>query len=977
MRTYKLNKTQQEAVSYVDGPLLIVAGAGTGKTSVITHKIVDLIEQGLAKPEEILALTFTEKAAQEMQERVDQKLNISYTDIQISTFHSFAQRLLEQYGLDVGIPNHFSLFTHTEAWLLLKEHIYDLELDYYRPLGNPTKHIHEFLKHFSKCKDELITPEEYLKHAEEVVLDKDSVQVDERSRLVEMANAYHYYNQLLLKKGALDFGDLLFYAVKLLETRQSIRAQLQKRYKYILVDEFQDVNYAQYELVKYLAEEAQLTVVGDDDQSIYAFRGASVSNILRFKDDYPKAKEIVLAKNYRSAQSILDHAYTLVSNNNPDRLEVRLNINKKLTAAGDEKGLIKHLHTQTAEQEVQAVVEHIAKHKSKDVSWGDMAILVRANTHAEPFIEALESAAIPVQFHAASGLYRQPIVIDAFNILRAIVYPYNSAAIYRIMRIPSLQLPESDILRIIHHAKKKAIPYIEALQQVPELNLSQQTQVAAAKIVSTIIQASKKARYEKPSHLLYNVLESLGYLTYLAHAEAKGDPEAGSTILQLRQFLDMLEAYQMATTDAHVSHFVDYFSEVLESGEEGKMPQLSSSLDAVQVMTVHSSKGLEFEYVFMVNMVDDRFPTRRRSAGIRIPDELVKEQLPEGDAHYQEERRLCYVGMTRAKKALYFSSADNYGGVRQKKVSRFLHELDIIAENVATRPALANKKTEENRGKQVNIQQYELPRAFSFSQIKTYQTCPYKYKLGHVLKLPSKGSASFSFGQTIHATLHQFYAKIKELNSASQGSLFDLASPSEQKVNSDDDIQVPSLDELLHIYESAWIGDWYKNKRQREEYYQKGKEILKTFYALEKDNWNIPEKLESWFKIKIGDYTIQGRMDRVDQLEDGTLEIIDYKTGKTREKLTAEDKEQLLIYQIAATALPDYRNVGETSKLTFFYMNDSVRTSFVGSEKEIEALKQKITKTLDKLHTQDFTATPSKFVCSFCDFKEICEFRTL
>ena len=271
-----LNKAQTEAVEYTAGPLLIVAGAGTGKTTVITRKIAHLIEQKLARPEEILALTFTDKSAEEVRERVEQLLTLSYSDMQISTFHSFCQKIIENHGLDIGLSTQPKILKETDVWILIKQNFDKFDLDYYRPVGSPTKYIHELIKHFSKCKDELITPAEYLEYAQSVKLDQDQTDSDEKNRLIELANAYHTYNKILLDKNALDFSDLIYYAVKLLETRKNIRQGLQERYKYILVDEFQDVNWSQYRLVELLAGDgANLTVVGDDDQSIYAFRGAS------------------------------------------------------------------------------------------------------------------------------------------------------------------------------------------------------------------------------------------------------------------------------------------------------------------------------------------------------------------------------------------------------------------------------------------------------------------------------------------------------------------------------------------------------------------------------------------------------------------------------------------------------------------------------------------------------------------------------
>lgn len=989
MTKHSLNQSQQQAVDYTDGPLLIVAGAGTGKTTVITQKIAHLIESGQAKPEEILALTFTDKAAGEMEDRVDAMLESGYLDLQISTFHAFCQKLLEEYGLEIGLSNHFKLLTQTDAWLLVREHIYDFKLDYYRPLGNPTSHIHELLKHFSKCKDELISPEEYLDYAENAKLDKDEAEVEEKSRLTEIANAYHKYNQLLLENESLDFGDLIFYAVKLLQERKTILKKLQERFKYILIDEFQDVNWAQYELIRLLAEKSQLTVVGDDDQSIYSFRGSNVSLIMRFKEDYKKAKEIVLTENYRSAQKILDLAYKSIQHNNPERLEEKLKIDKKLVSeAGSRKPEVQHIHCSSLDEEVKTVVQKISEisdpdrsalggKKQKSADYNDIAILVRANSHVEPFMNALESAGIPYEYLASSGLYRQPVVIDCVNFFKLVDNYHESTAVFRLLRMPFLEFKESDLQKLTGSAKKKSISYYEALKRAGEFTLSQEGIKICDNLISWIHEGMKKARYEKPTAVLYHFLETSGYLKYLAHEEEQGNREVIRQIYQLREFFNLVENYEQKIPGSHVSGFMDHFNYVLESGDAGKMHQPSDTPDSVNILTVHGAKGLEYKYVFIVNLVEERFPVRRKSAGIEIPTELLKEKLPNDDFHYQEERRLFYVAITRAKEKLFLTSGEDYGGARKKKVSRFLDELDLEAKA----SALGQKKLETKNLKLGNEKAkgqttdfvYEPPNKFSYSQINSYQRCPYQYKLAHVLKIPMKGSASFSFGNTIHNTLQKFYERVQELNSAKQDSLFGL--PAEISVQSN--IKVPSFEELIKLYEKSWIADWYKSKNQREKYFAKGKEILKIFYESQADNWTVPVALEGFFKIKVGDYLINGRIDRIDKLEDGSLEIIDYKTGKSKDKLSTDDKQQLLIYQIAAESLPQYKNIGEVGKLSFYYVNDNLKTSFIGKDKDLEALQEKLIAVIDKIKKGDFNATPGKFVCQFCDFKDICEYRAL
>ncbi|HRY36295.1 MAG TPA: ATP-dependent DNA helicase [Candidatus Magasanikbacteria bacterium] len=971
-----LNKAQKTAIEYVDGPLMIVAGAGTGKTTVITKKIAHILENKLATPEQILALTFNEKAAAEMQERLDEMLSIGYTEMQISTFHAFAEKILENYGLDIGLSNQFKILTETDAWLLMKKNLDKFNLDYYRPLGNPVRHIHELIKHFSKCKDELITPEKYLEYAENLKLDKDNVEIEEKTRLSEVANAYHVYNRLLLDSNALDFGDLIYYSVELLKKRKNILQQFHRRFKYILVDEFQDVNYAQYELVKILVEGgAQLTVVGDDDQSIYAFRGANVSNILRFKEDFKNCKEVVLTENYRSGQEILDVAYKSVANNNPDRLEVKLNIDKRLVASGEIKtGEVIHAHLETLDDEAKFVIDEIKKikEKNKDVTWDDFAILVRANSHADPFINLLQNFGIPYEFLSSSGLFRQEVVLDCYNFFKAIDGYHENTAIYRILRLPFLEVSENDLQKMLLFAKRKTVSYYEALKRGKEYGLGKEGEKIFAEILDFLHEGMKQQKSEKPTRILYNFLENSGYLKFLARGEQEGNREVIRRIYQLKQYFDYVQNFEKMVPGAKVSDFVAHFADVLDAGDLGVLKQPQESPDSVNIMTVHMSKGLEFKYVFVVNLVEDRFPTRKRNEGIDMPIPLLHEQMPEGDYHLQEERRLFYVAITRAKEKLYLLSGKNYGGSRDKKISRFLNELGYTVgkydkkKSTSALPKL--EKVNEEKGKFI----YDLPKSFSFSQISSYEDCPYQYKLKNILQLQIKGGPQFSFGQSMHSTLQKFYIRIKDLNSAKQESLFGLP---EKNSKIDGEIKVPTLEELLKMYEESFIDDWYNSAKQREDYFLRGKEILRDYYRVNEGKWTVPVALEQRFKYKLGKYLISGRIDRIDMTPDKKLKIVDYKTGNPKEKLETEDKNQLLIYQLALSSLPEFKNLGEVNALTYLYLSDQSELTFIGTEKELEKIKEKITEIIDAINSGNFEAEPSKFTCARCDFRDICEFR--
>ncbi|MEK7189870.1 MAG: UvrD-helicase domain-containing protein [Patescibacteria group bacterium] len=991
-----LNPAQREAVNHTDGPLLIVAGAGTGKTTVIAQRLAWLIEQKLAKPNEILALTFTDKAAGEMEERVDQLLPYGFLDLWVQTFHAFGERLLKSHGLDIGISNDFKLLTSTDTWLLVRENLDKFDLDYYRPLGNPTKFIHALLKHFSRCKDEMVTPAEYLKYAENLVLDSDSalgdakeILGDEKKRLNEIANAYHTYNQVLLDNNALDFGDLINYTLKLFQTRPKILESYRRQFKYILVDEFQDTNLAQYELIKILAApKNNITVVGDDSQAIYKFRGASISNILHFKDDYPTVKLVTLINNYRSTQAILDKARQVIINNNPDSLEVKLKINKKLIAQKPITGQIEKIHARTGTEEARQVVEKIQTLKLSDESaglensWNDFAILTRSNATADSFMNALEQAGVPFQFLASKGLYREGLVLDIISYLKLLDNYHENPAMWRVLNMPFWEIATNDIVKITHQAKKKTWSIFETLKHASAFGVGETSVKNIAKMLGLVAKHAELARRESIGKVAYAFLNDSGYLKNLVTKSAAGEQDAMRQVMFLKQYYDTIIKFEEGNIEKLTKHYLAYLHYVLESGEEGslRLPAgrhggVDEEPEAVKIMTVHSAKGLEFKHVFIVNLVEQKFPSTNRSESIELPDKLVKEILPEGDIHLQEERRLFYVAITRAKESIFFCHADDYGGTRQRKPSRFLTEIGFVSDRVLKKDKkdALDSLHQPTRANNQKAAPANIPTHFSFTQLKAFATCPLQYRLAHILHIPVKGSASFSFGKTMHLALQRFYQKIIELNSQEQGDLFTVNSapviPVKTGIQSTDKIKIPSLEDLLNFYESAWIDDWYENKKQKEEYFAKGKKILKEFY--EKSEWRVPKFLEAGFHLKIGEYRLRGQIDRIDPLPDGTIELIDYKTGspKKQDDLKLEDKEQLLIYQLAAM-----ESLGEKpSLLSFYYLDNNTKVSFLGTPAELGKIKEKVALSVDAIRASDFPAKPSTFNCAHCDFKGICE----
>jgi len=1011
----KLNPGQLSAVTHDSGPLLIVAGAGTGKTTVLINRLAYLISDKRASGEEILLLTFTEKAAGEMEERADKILPYGYLDLWINTFHSFGERLLREHALDIGLPVNFKLLTDADQWILVKKNLDKFNLDYYRPLGNPTKFISELLRHFSRLKDENISPEEYLAYADSLedghkkeVLkeflengiqnkaprftdsdeDNDEDTELEAARIKELAQAYQVYNHLLLDNGFLDFGDLIIYTLRLLSSRPNILKYYRTKFRYIMVDEFQDTNWAQYELVKLLAApKNNLVVVGDDDQAIYKFRGASISNIMQFKDDFPKASEIILTDNYRSRQEILDHAYKFIQHNNPNRLEEKLHINKQLSAQGEINKLKLKIvpvnfysfnvaadETTFVAQQILAIYEEDSKKGLAD--WSNFAILVRANDAADAYVKELNRYHIPNQFMSWRGLYYKPLILDILAYLRLLDNYHESSALFRVLNMDIFRVSHLDMITINKTAARKVWSLYEALKNIKSIkDLSVETYNNVAKLLALINKHSALVAKEKPTRLFLNFAYDSGLLAGL---DIDKDLELYSYLNQFYQKIKRLEENE---PDLRLSDFLQAINLELEAGETGSLKLDFADQETVKIMTVHGAKGLEFKYVFIVNLVDKKFPTINRGEKISLPDELVREQsLPGPEAHIEEERRLFYVAATRAKERLYLTGAKDYGGTREKKPSRFIDEMGLVS--VVSPEIKLSEKNEflrdlhylNNReiilnNNQSSADQYPLPTKFSFSQLAAFSTCPLQYKFAFVLKIPtSTDKVSLIFGRVLHNTLYNFLLPILSERQKINGTLFgDLEKEvSDKKING-----YLSKQRLIDLYEEFWQSDGYPSKKDREDYKKKGLEAIYKFW--ENYQANPPREilfLEKKFSFKVGSDIIKGAIDRIDKLPDGRLEIIDYKTGKTKTKLDYSEKRQLILYQLFIEGFLKT----PVGALSYYYLESGEKLSFKATEKDIARLRLEIKEEIAAIKKREFPPKPSQ-MCGFCDFNSICEFK--
>src|SRR4030042_1044522 len=738
----KLNKEQLTAVKHQKGPLLIIAGAGTGKTTVVTERIKYLITSANVKPSEILALTFTEKAAKEMQDRVYEALPYGYSDMWISTFHSFCDRILRLEALHIGLDPKYKLMSEAECVQIVRNNLFKFNLKYFRPMGNPTKFVAGMLQHFSRLQDEDTSPNEYIHWVRKQKEKNKKLSEEARIELEkweELSGAYKTYNEIKIKEALMDFGDLIVKTLELFKARKNILKIYRDKFKYILVDEFQDTNFVQNELAIILSGKSKnITVCGDDDQSIYRFRGAAVSNIIQFKKNFPRAKVVVLTKNYRSTQEILDKAHDLIKFNDPDRLEAVEKIDKKLIASskGKTKGdKIEFIHRDRVENEADEVAKKIKEIvKQNKYDFNDFAILVRANNHAEPFGRAMSRLGIPYQFLGPGRLFKQAEIIDLISYLKVLYNFDDSVSFYRLLSIDYFDISARDLAAIGNYARRFNLTFYETCRKLDDIFIGLKTKEKIKKILDIIEKHIRLAKKETAGQILYYFLRDSGLMQKLINPDSS---EAQKKAANISKFFDRLKTYEVDHEDATVSAVVDWIELSSELGESPLAADTDwTEVNAVNILTAHSAKGLEFSVVFLVNLVGNRFPTIERREQIPIPDKFIKEVLPVGDYHLEEERRLFYVGMTRAKDLLFFTAADYYGeGKREKRLSPFIFEAlgdeVLFSEQLAIKSeqlSFLDYKSQASSDLTITSDVEYKPSIhidyLTYSQIHTFQICP-------------------------------------------------------------------------------------------------------------------------------------------------------------------------------------------------------------------------------------------------------------
>lgn len=872
-----LNDAQQAAVSITDGPALVVAGAGTGKTRVIVERLVRLIESGVDR-RQILALTFTEKAAQEMLDRASEKLHESYgAELNLYTFNAFGAEMLNEFAIEIGLNSNQRLIGDNGRVVLLREHLDNLGLDYFAPVSRPDGQLKDIADYFSRLKQQLVKPEQYIAYADSLPsTDEDSIL--ERKRHKELSSAFATYIGIMRSRNLIDYDDQIYLLIELLEQRPNILKKLQERFRYVMVDEFQDTNPMQSRLIDLLAGPSKnIFVVGDDDQSIYGWRGATLANILEFTKRYPNTQEIALIDNYRSIQEILDGAWQLIQHNNPDRLEYLNKLDKRLRADRGTGIMPKVECFSRLDAELHWVAQDILRRVDVGEDPGQIAVLARGKNTVNRIHRMLEASHVA---HTVAGvstdLYQQPAVAMLLEALKAIINENDNVALYHTLTSNLFNCDPKALSELLGAARSRH----ETLGDI--LTSTDDEQLASA---LKQIGEWRQHAHVTVRELAYNVLTDSGFKDAL-YAQAQEDEQAALDMQALGQWFDTLYDFEKVSTLPSTTSYIDNLDALRAEGELLADDTVNIDAGLPAVMTIHKAKGLEWRTVYVVDCTEYSFPLKNRGGGLQIPDQLTATSA--ADDHYQEERRLMYVAATRARDELILTYSQSHNGVTKRKPSRFLNEL------FGTDPTNVIHDTEQLVGLEalggpsLISKSIALPAAMrqngnlvlTASQADDYLSCPLNFYYKHVLHVPEAPSAATGVGSLFHGL-------IQEVNDAKhQGN------------------KIPSLDVLLERLNAEWPIVGYSSKIQRERAQQHGKTAFTNLYErLLKEP--VPIAVEEPFRVRLPDskLILRGRIDAVMPDGDG-VQIHDYKTStsvltdaKAKAKTSASD--QLTMYALA------------------------------------------------------------------------------
>jgi DNA helicase II / ATP-dependent DNA helicase PcrA len=963
------DERQQEAIAHVLGPMLVVAGAGTGKTTVLTRRVARLIREGHARPNEILALTYTDNAAGEMLERVQAELQGSeVSGLQAMTFHKYCNELL------IGNGKGFGVLDDKDLWIYLRRRLRDLPLNYFIRAANVTQFLDDLLDFMRRCHDELVGPEKYQAYVRRVEVgelpvprvakSKDAVALTDEEilgRCREIASVFSRVERMLQDENLGTFSHMITRALDLLQHDGALLEQQRKRARFVLVDEFQDANFAQVKLLSMLAGETRnVFAVGDPDQAIYRFRGASSAAFGLFYRSFPGARLVVLEKNQRSTTPILQCAFALINQNPPVfagpengyRSGAAQPVYRRavLQSARDERALregqpvvgapveVVPLSAKDFESaDVIGVLQQ--KHRQSRCRWKDFAILYRSHFHRDEIARELGEKGIPFTIESMDVL-DTPEVRDLLACLGAVNSTADAASLLRVSALPRFGIdPEK------FRAAMRAVPREQQSGSVTLASLLREIEGGL-----TVLDSLKRTREE--------IAQSGGksHAALVMIARDFGCDRTSPPLQALLKFVFDWEKKPLTKT-GEIGEFLDYLQHFREA--RGVVPLQSGDDDAVRLMTAHAAKGLEFPHVFLIRANSNSFPCAYREPLVEFPQELRDpDSMGDRDGkalHDQEERRLFYVAMTRARDTLILYGKQGAGkdktppglarellkdpGLRRWLVQRPARafQTDLFAE-AAPLPAFVSRTAEW----------LSLPAAFPLNRlsptaIESYEVCPLQFKLEREWRIPRDVPAAMQYGAAMHRVLRTYFDAVR------QGRV--LADEQLVEMFREDFAQLP-------------IDDAY----QRELYEQQGIQQLRDFLEGQRQ-LPAPRVLhtEEQFEMRVGNATVAGRIDRIDDLGDGRVAIVDYKTGKPRAQEDADESLQLSVYALAAQEKWGYA----AERLVFYNLEENSAVMTRRDRFQLDQAKAKVRQVADQIEAGQFEPKPG-YHCRLCSYRNLC-----
>jgi len=949
-----LNREQRQAVSHGEGPALVIAGPGTGKTEVVTRRVAWLIATKRALPREILALTFTDNAAQEMQTRVDLLVPYGQADSAIQTFHAFGDRLVRERAFELGLGAELRLLTRAELIVFLREHLFELGLRRYVPLGDPTRFLGALIDLFGRAKDEDLSCAELAANAQRLreeqggTEDELAVRLDLAAARDELAKAFGIYQQLMETNGFIDHSDQVALALRLLRSHPSVAALLKRRFRYVLVDELQDTNGSQLELVLALAGgRANIMAVGDPDQGIYGFRGARTGNVDRYRASFPAVTTIRLRRNYRSLTPIVRAAQRLLAVDRPLTLQRAEQVAHR-RARGT---AVAHVQYATPEEEADGVAAEIARRIAKGVPARDHCVLLRSNSEMGEYVRALRVRGIDVDDGARPRLLDVPVVRGLVAFLRVVADPTNSLEAFTLASSPPYGLESEVLTALLNAARRRNRSFIDALEDsvsTTHPEISADTHKRASLFLEHIERALEISATQPSGEVLYDYLRRSRLLVRLARTSDE------AWIAEARSVARLCELVR-SRASLLAQDRVCFLAPTLELDHvEDDVDSDATERDAVRVLTVHRAKGLEFSTVFICGLVDGRFPIRSRPAVLTLPSELVAGAMDD-QRSLAEERRLFYVALTRARNEVVLTSHEaGPHGRGRRRPSMFIAETidappaaDVVERGVTSKDQVslgqillappASPRAHDTRG----------PLTLSFSQIDEYLTCPERYRLRYDIGIPTPAHHALSYGSAIHQAIAAFHA--------AQGRGTTL-----------------SDDELVGELRRAWQPDGFLSREHEDARFAAGSDALRLFRAQQiASGAGAPLAVEKPFVFRLGPDQIRGRIDKLEDGAEGVV-ITDYKSSDVRDKKRADAKAreslQLQVYALAHQA--------ETGRLPRRVQLHFVESGVTGrSEPTAERLdkaRDKLAAAADAIRGREFEPKPSPIACGYCPFRTIC-----